>query len=229
MTASPTDAAEGDTVTLTVTPAEGYELDTLTVKDADGGDITVDADNKFTMPAKDVTVTATFKKIEYVIKSQLDGAIATLKALVDSNTASVAQINTALTEVNTLLSNLDITYVTHAELTEALNDINAVIGALDNTYATDAELAAAIATAKSEAVASAQTLVDNAKSELQSAIDQKADAATVNTAIANLQQAIDALEAVKDAYVDADNALRTELEGKMPQPRARRSHPHKLL
>ena len=57
-----TTASEGDTVTLTITPAEGYELDTLTVKDADNNDITV-TDNKFTMPATDVTVTATFKAV----------------------------------------------------------------------------------------------------------------------------------------------------------------------
>ena len=56
------EAKEGDTVTLTVTPATGYELDTLSVKDADSGDVTVN-DNKFTMPAKNVTVTATFKAV----------------------------------------------------------------------------------------------------------------------------------------------------------------------
>ncbi|MBQ7032054.1 MAG: InlB B-repeat-containing protein, partial [Clostridia bacterium] len=56
------EAAEGDTVTLTVTPADGYKLDTLTVKDADNGNVTV-TDNKFTMPAKAVTVTATFKEV----------------------------------------------------------------------------------------------------------------------------------------------------------------------
>lgn len=51
-------AAEGETVNLTVTPAMGYE-GTVTVKDADNGDVTV-TDNKFTMPAKAVNVTATF-------------------------------------------------------------------------------------------------------------------------------------------------------------------------
>lgn len=53
-------AEQGETVTLTVTPAQGYVLDTLTVKDADNADITV-TNNTFTMPAKNVTVTATFK------------------------------------------------------------------------------------------------------------------------------------------------------------------------
>ena len=51
----------GEEVTLTVTAAEGYELDVLTVKDANNADVTVTV-NKFTMPASNVTVTATFKQ-----------------------------------------------------------------------------------------------------------------------------------------------------------------------
>ena len=53
---------EGDNVTLTVTPAEGYELESLTVKDGADADVEV-SENSFTMPATDVTVTATFKKL----------------------------------------------------------------------------------------------------------------------------------------------------------------------
>jgi len=51
----------GDEVTLTVTPAEGYELDVLTVKDANNNNVDVN-NNKFNMPASNVTVTATFKQ-----------------------------------------------------------------------------------------------------------------------------------------------------------------------
>lgn len=54
-----TSAAEGDTVTLTATPATGGQTATYTVKDADNNNITVTG-GKFTMPAKNVTVTATF-------------------------------------------------------------------------------------------------------------------------------------------------------------------------
>ncbi len=60
ITASAERAAAGTEVTLTITPAEGYELDALTVKAGDT-DVTV-TDNKFTMPVGDVTVTATFKQ-----------------------------------------------------------------------------------------------------------------------------------------------------------------------
>ena len=51
----------GSTVTVTPKPNDGFELDTLTVKDASGGEVIV-TDNTFTMPASDVTVTATFKE-----------------------------------------------------------------------------------------------------------------------------------------------------------------------
>ena len=55
-----TTAYEGDDVYVTATPAEGYELEAITVKDADDAEVTV-TDGKFTMPAKAVTVSATFK------------------------------------------------------------------------------------------------------------------------------------------------------------------------
>lgn len=60
VTADKTTAAEEEKVTLTITPAEGYALDTLSVTDASGAAVTV-TDNAFTMPAGDVTVSATFK------------------------------------------------------------------------------------------------------------------------------------------------------------------------
>ena len=59
-----TSAAEGATVVLTVTPDEGYALDTLTVTYTEG-DTTVSVENnQFKMPAAAVTVTATFKQAE---------------------------------------------------------------------------------------------------------------------------------------------------------------------
>ncbi len=59
--ADKTEAAAGDEVTLTITPDAGYELDVLTVQDAAGNPVTVN-DNKFTMPASNVTVSATFRQ-----------------------------------------------------------------------------------------------------------------------------------------------------------------------
>lgn len=67
---SPRNASEGATVTITVTPDEGYELDTLTVTDKDGNNIRLtnagDGKYTFTMPDSRVTVNATFTEVEDV-------------------------------------------------------------------------------------------------------------------------------------------------------------------
>ncbi len=64
--ADKTDVAEGETVTLTVTPNSNYNFGSLTVKDADGAKVETtrqaDGTYTFTMPASDVTVTATFSR-----------------------------------------------------------------------------------------------------------------------------------------------------------------------
>ena len=61
-------AKKGNTVTVTVTPDAGYQLDKLTVTDAKGKtvDVTKKSDGKytFTMPDNKVTITPTFSKIE---------------------------------------------------------------------------------------------------------------------------------------------------------------------
>lgn len=62
VSANPTKAAAGVEVTLTATPATGYGLDAWIVKDAGNNAITV-TNNKFTMPASNVTVSATFKDV----------------------------------------------------------------------------------------------------------------------------------------------------------------------
>ena len=66
VTASKATANIGDAITLTVTPATGYQLESLTVKDGSNNTVTV-TDNKFTMPAGSVTVSAAFKKINYTV------------------------------------------------------------------------------------------------------------------------------------------------------------------
>ena len=58
--ASASAATASTEITLTVTPATGYVLDALTVVDASNNNVTV-SNNKFIMPAANVTVTATFK------------------------------------------------------------------------------------------------------------------------------------------------------------------------
>ena len=61
-------AAWGDTVTITATPEAGYELDTLTVTDKNGNELTVTdrGNNKYTfvMPEGEVSIQASFKVSE---------------------------------------------------------------------------------------------------------------------------------------------------------------------
>ena len=66
VTASPTTATVGTKITLSSTPNEGYKFASYTVTDADGGTVAV-TNGKFTMPAKNVTVSATFSAISYNI------------------------------------------------------------------------------------------------------------------------------------------------------------------
>ena len=71
VTADRTSTVAGDTVTLTITPADGYALDTLAVKqgETDVAETKVDDTTyTFTMPAGAVTVAATFRRgaIPYV-------------------------------------------------------------------------------------------------------------------------------------------------------------------
>ena len=64
---SATTANMGDEITLTITPATGYEIDEVTVM-AGEDEVELDSDYKFTMPASDVTVTVTFKAITYELE-----------------------------------------------------------------------------------------------------------------------------------------------------------------
>ena len=68
--------ASGETVTLTATPTDGYELDSWNVTDKNGGPVTVNRQNQFTMPESDVTVSAAFI-------SKLDAAKEAAKKAID--------------------------------------------------------------------------------------------------------------------------------------------------
>lgn len=67
LSASAIKAGEGTEITLTAEPQLGYEFNSdWSVVAADGTVINV-VDNKFTMPAQDVTVSGTFSKVAYTI------------------------------------------------------------------------------------------------------------------------------------------------------------------
>ncbi len=81
--ASATAAKKGNEITLTITPAEGYALDVLSVKDSENNDVEV-KDNMFTMPASNVTVSATF------IQSSTTTVTKTMTEIVSSNNYTVS-------------------------------------------------------------------------------------------------------------------------------------------
>jgi archaellin len=83
VTADRTSAETGETVTLTITPAAGYELVSLT---ANGVTLYGSGDTRtFTMPARDVTVTAVFRRMSY------QSAWAAAKELIENATFSIRQ------------------------------------------------------------------------------------------------------------------------------------------
>lgn len=61
VTVDKTEAAEGEEVTVTATPADGYELDAITVTGSTSNQAVTVTEGKFTMIADAVTVSATFK------------------------------------------------------------------------------------------------------------------------------------------------------------------------
>ena len=70
-TTKPTSATSGSTVTFVATPANGYEVDTVTITNSSTSAAISPTINgttyKFTMPAANVSVSATFKKAKYTI------------------------------------------------------------------------------------------------------------------------------------------------------------------
>lgn len=60
VSADKSSAVEGATIKLTATPNTGYKLGTWNVKDASNNPVSVNVSGEFTMPASDVTVSATF-------------------------------------------------------------------------------------------------------------------------------------------------------------------------
>jgi|GEM_PF-2342209 len=65
-TVSPSSAEKGQRVTVSATPDDGYELDSITACGADGALLTV-TNGSFVMPESKVTITVTFREKQYQI------------------------------------------------------------------------------------------------------------------------------------------------------------------
>ena len=78
VTADKQEAAEGEVVKLTITPAEGFELDYITVTGVNTNIAVPVEDNQFTMPADAVNINAAFKAtatgIQAIAVDKLDNA-----------------------------------------------------------------------------------------------------------------------------------------------------------
>lgn len=94
VTTSETSLAAGKTFTVKATPNDGYVLDTVTVKDANGNVIEPNTDGTYTMPASNVTVSATFK-VKTDAKYSVTYTAPTGEGVVDS---SINPTDTALAE-----------------------------------------------------------------------------------------------------------------------------------
>lgn len=89
----------GDEVTLSYSGAPtGWQLESWSVKYGEEKDITV-THNKFTMPASDVTVSATFSQIEYTISKSSENGTFTVK--VNGEESETAYYNDEITLVST--------------------------------------------------------------------------------------------------------------------------------
>lgn len=85
-------AKEGNSIAITVVPNEGYELDKLTVVDADQNSIEVN-NNNFIMPDADVKISATFKQIDSNTEEQENDNNINGELEVDNNTENEEQEN----------------------------------------------------------------------------------------------------------------------------------------
>lgn len=96
VTPSATSLEAGKTFTVTATPDDGYELDAITVTTADGKSVaaTDESTHTYTMPASNVTVSATFK-VKTDAKYSVTYTAPTGEGVVDS---SINPTDTALAE-----------------------------------------------------------------------------------------------------------------------------------
>ena len=105
ISASPLEAEEGATVTLTETPDAGWQFVEWIVKDADNNDVTVTND-QFTMPASNVTVNATFELIPVILKYAI-----TVDNAIEGGSVSADKEEAAEGETVTLTATPDANYV----------------------------------------------------------------------------------------------------------------------
>ncbi|MBQ3699977.1 MAG: hypothetical protein II886_08720, partial [Prevotella sp.] len=105
-----TSAVEGATVTISAIPAEGYELATLTYTPEGENALDIKESKQFTMPAKAVTITATFTALPpsaYLVYDVTNSkGYATLNAAVDALSGATSDVELEVNEDQTLTGRL---------------------------------------------------------------------------------------------------------------------------
>ena len=208
VSADKTNAHEGDTVTLTATPAEGYELSAFSVTDDKANAITV-TDGSFTMPADNVTVGATFSKTAETINQEAAAAVTTKIGAIGtvSYTAeSKAKIDEARSAYDAL---------TDAQKALIPAETLAILTTAESSYST--QKAAAEEAAANQAAADAVTTKINAIGEVSYTAESKTkidEARTSYDALTDSQKALvpaETLAVLTKAETDY-NALKTSAD-----------------
>ena len=143
-------------------------------------------------------------------KTDLEGKITAAAAKANEDlTKAKSELNAAIAKK----ANADDVKAKLAALQTALDNANATIGVLQDNRATKSELESSVSQAKTEVGKAASDALAAAKSELNAAIDAKADADVVNEKIAVLSHAVENAQAISDASTDKkDEAVKLELQ-----------------
>lgn len=88
----------GDEITIVSTPNTGYTVNTITWTPEGGSATDITSEKKFTMPAKNVTVTVTFQKINYAIAKDTatNGSFIVKKSNAEVGTANYQDVITVV-------------------------------------------------------------------------------------------------------------------------------------
>ncbi len=141
--------------------------------------------------------------------TDLNSSIGTLGGKITSLEGKVADLETAKTELNEAIDKKADAETVNAKIQELQEAIDALEAVKDDYATADTKLKAAledqIEKAKTDAVSAATMLVENAKTELNKAIDKKADAAALAAAIENLNKSITTAQEAAQNYSDTQN------------------------
>ena len=143
----------GDTITVTAKPAEGYEIEKVTYQSTDmtyAWEIeAVDGIYSFTMPDADVTVSATFKAIDYKVEiGKIDNGSVTAKDS-EGNEITTANVGDEIILTPAPADGYkDVTYTVSYKVTENGEEVTKTVDVTDNKFtmpAADVEVTATFA------------------------------------------------------------------------------------